>query len=55
MEALFDNVEEVGSKELKFHKGDTLKVEKTIDENWLLCVKGTDSGIVPVNYVKVIH
>ena len=54
VEALFDN-DDVGLKELQFKKGDTLKVKENVDENWLLCVRGNDSGIVPVNYVKSIH
>lgn len=53
MKALYDNID-VGLKELKFSKGDTLRVKETVDENWLLCIKGNDSGIVPVNYVKPV-
>ena len=49
--ALYNNVGEEGD-ELSFNQGDVLTVIEQLNEEWLMCQRGTESGIVPANYVK---
>lgn len=49
--ALYNNVGEEGD-ELTFNQGDVLTVLEQLNAEWLMCQLGTESGIVPANYVK---
>ena len=51
VQTIFDCLGEE-EKELSFKRGETLLVKEKIDQNWLLCTRGDESGIVPTNYVK---
>ncbi len=53
VEALYNNIAE-DADELSFNKGEILLVKEHINEEWLICSRGNQSGIVPVNYVKAI-
>ena len=51
METLYDNVGEEAD-ELSFQRGEILMVKDQVNMDWLLCRKGDEIGIVPVNYVR---
>jgi len=53
VEALYNNIAE-DADELSFTKGDIMAVKEQINEEWLICVHGNQTGIVPMNYVKVV-
>ena len=50
--ALYSNVGEEGD-ELLFNQGDVLTVIEQLNNDWLMCQLGNESGIVPANYVKL--
>ncbi|KAM8921554.1 AP-4 complex accessory subunit RUSC1 [Pelodytes ibericus] len=39
---------------LSFKKGDILQLLDTVDEDWICCRCGTDTGLVPVGYTSLI-
>ena len=49
--ALYKNMAE-DADELSFNKGDVMIVKEQINEEWLICIHGDESGIVPINYVQ---
>ena len=51
---MYNNVGEEGD-ELSFNQGDVLTVIEQLNEEWLMCQRGNESGIVPANYVKVAN
>ena len=53
VEALYNNIAE-DADELSFTKGDVMIVKEQINEEWIICSNGNQTGIVPMNYVKVI-
>ncbi|KAM4014136.1 AP-4 complex accessory subunit RUSC1 isoform 2-T3 [Anomaloglossus baeobatrachus] len=40
--------------QLSFKKGDVLQVLGTVDEDWIQCRRGSDTGLVPVGYTSLI-
>lgn len=52
--ALYNNVGEEGD-ELSFNQGDVLTVIEQLNDDWLMCQLGNESGIVPANYVKLAN
>ena len=54
MEALYDcKGEEEG--ELSFSKGETLLAKDKIGQEWYVCQRDNETGIVPANYVRRIN
>ena len=53
VEALYNNIAE-DADELSFSKGDVMIVKEQINEEWIICSHGNQTGIVPMNYVKVM-
>ncbi|CAJ0965826.1 unnamed protein product [Ranitomeya imitator] len=39
---------------LSFKKGDVLQLLSTVDEDWIQCCRGSDTGLVPVGYTSLI-
>ncbi|XP_073493364.1 AP-4 complex accessory subunit RUSC1 isoform X2 [Phyllobates terribilis] len=40
--------------QLSFKKGDVLQLLGTVDEDWIQCRRGSDTGLVPVGYTSLI-
>lgn len=51
VKALYNNIGD-DADELNFKKDDILIVKDQINEEWLICMTGDRSGIVPVSYVQ---
>jgi len=49
---LYNNTGEEGD-ELSFNQGDVLTVIEKLNDDWLMCQLGNESGIVPANYVQL--
>ncbi|XP_056410496.1 AP-4 complex accessory subunit RUSC1 [Hyla sarda] len=43
-----------GEAQLSFKKGDVLQLLGTVDEDWIQCRRGSDTGLVPVGYTSLI-
>ncbi|XP_077319920.1 AP-4 complex accessory subunit RUSC1 [Lithobates pipiens] len=43
-----------GEAQLSFRKGDILQLLGTMDEDWIRCKRGSDTGLVPVGYTSLI-
>ncbi|XP_068108692.1 AP-4 complex accessory subunit RUSC1 isoform X2 [Hyperolius riggenbachi] len=43
-----------GETQLSFRKGDILQLLGTVDEDWIRCRHGDDTGLVPVGYTSLI-
>ncbi|XP_063802676.1 AP-4 complex accessory subunit RUSC1 isoform X1 [Pseudophryne corroboree] len=43
-----------GETQLSFKKGDILQLLGTVDEDWIQCRHGRDTGLVPVGYTSLI-
>nr|DBA13799.1 TPA: hypothetical protein GDO54_004838 [Pyxicephalus adspersus] len=43
-----------GEAQLSFRKGDVLQLLGTVDEDWIRCRRGSDTGLVPVGYTSLI-
>ncbi|KAM3910270.1 AP-4 complex accessory subunit RUSC1 [Leptodactylus fuscus] len=43
-----------GEAQLSFKKGDVLQLLGTVDEDWIQCRRGKDTGLVPVGYTSLI-
>ncbi|XP_066465003.1 AP-4 complex accessory subunit RUSC1 [Eleutherodactylus coqui] len=43
-----------GEAQLSFQKGDVLQLLGTVDEDWIQCRRGKDTGLVPVGYTSLI-
>lgn len=39
---------------LSFQKGDILQLLSTVDEDWIRCCHGNNTGLVPVGYTSLI-
>ena len=51
--ALYNNVGEEGD-ELLFNQGDMLTVIEQLNEEWLMCQRGNESGIVKLKYIILL-
>ncbi|KAM4664188.1 AP-4 complex accessory subunit RUSC1-like isoform 2-T3 [Discoglossus pictus] len=40
--------------QLNFRKGEVLQLLGTVDEDWIRCQRGSDTGLVPVGYTSLI-
>uniref|UniRef100_A0A8C8RK67 RUN and SH3 domain containing 1 n=1 Tax=Pelusios castaneus TaxID=367368 RepID=A0A8C8RK67_9SAUR len=43
-----------GDDHLSFRKGDVLQLLSTVDEDWIRCCHGNNTGLVPVGYTSLI-
>ncbi|XP_074836937.1 AP-4 complex accessory subunit RUSC1 isoform X2 [Carettochelys insculpta] len=43
-----------GDQHLSFRKGDVLQILATVDEDWIHCCLGNNTGLVPVGYTSLI-
>ncbi|XP_067395265.1 AP-4 complex accessory subunit RUSC1 isoform X2 [Emydura macquarii macquarii] len=43
-----------GDDHLSFRKGDVLQLLATVDEDWIRCCHGNNTGLVPVGYTSLI-
>ncbi|XP_038239199.1 RUN and SH3 domain-containing protein 1 isoform X2 [Dermochelys coriacea] len=44
----------VGDDHLSFRRGDILQLLATVDEDWIRCCHGNNTGLVPVGYTSLI-